>query len=127
MKYHFVITKISLKLIFTVGIVTVAIISVYSYLSIQAQGNDLLSQAELSANKLSETLKNSMNSSMLLNKQEQTHAIINASSEEPCILEIRIFNKEGRIMYSSQKDAMGKMVNKKAESCYACHTADEPI
>ncbi|NNJ52137.1 MAG: HAMP domain-containing protein [Ignavibacteriaceae bacterium] len=127
MKFRQAKTKISLKLIITVGIVTAAIISVYSYLSIQAQRNELLSQAELSANKLSETLKKSMHSSMLLNKQDQTHAIINASSEEACILEIRIFNKEGRIMYSSQKDAIGEMVDKKTESCYACHTADEPI
>jgi two-component system NtrC family sensor kinase len=127
MKFRQAKTKISLKLIITVGIVTAAIISVYSYFSIQSQRNDLISQAELSANKLSETLKKSMHSSMLLNKQEQTHAIINASSEEACILEIRIFNKDGRIMYSSQNDAIGEMVDKKAESCYACHTADEPI
>jgi two-component system NtrC family sensor kinase len=127
MNFRRAITKISLKLILTVGIVTIAIISVYSYLSIQAQRNDLFSQAELSAYKLSETLKKSMHSSMLLNKQDQTHAIINASSEEACILEIRVFNKEGRIMYSSQKDAIGEMVDKKAESCYACHTADEPM
>ena len=122
-----VITKISLKLILTVGAVTIAIISVYSYLSIQAQRDELLSQAELSANKLSETLKKSMHSSMLLNKQDQTHAIINASSEEACILEIRVFNKDGRIMYSSKDNAIGEMVDKRAESCYACHTADEPI
>lgn len=127
MKIKQVITKISLKLILTVSVVTVAIISVYSYINLKAQSEDLLTQAELAANKLSETLKNSMHFSMMLNQPEQTHAIINASADEPCILEIRVFNKEGMIMYSSQENAIGSMVDKNAEACYVCHTANEPI
>jgi two-component system NtrC family sensor kinase len=68
-----------------------------------------------------------MHFSMMLNQPEQTHAIINASADEPCILEIRVFNKEGMIMYSSQETAIGTMVDKNAEACYVCHTANEPI
>jgi two-component system NtrC family sensor kinase len=127
MKLKQAFTKISLKLILTVGLVTAAIISVYSYINLKSQSEDLLTQAELAANKLSETLKNSMHFSMMLNQPEQTHAIINASADEPCILEIRVFNKEGMIMYSSQETAIGTMVDKNAEACYVCHTANEPI
>ncbi len=122
-----VITKISLKLILTVGIVTVAIISVYSYFSIQAQRDELLSQAEVYANKLSETIKNSTHLSMLENRSDQTHHIINTIAQEPGLREIRIFNKEGRIIFSSQKEVIGQMVDKNAESCYACHTENEPL
>ncbi len=122
-----VITKISLKLILTVGAVTIAIISVYSYLSIQAQRNELLSQAEVYANKLSETIRNSTNLSMLQNRSDQTHRIINTIAQEPGLREIRIFNKEGRIMFSSQPEFIGGMVDKNAESCYACHTENEPL
>ncbi len=120
-------TKISLKLIFTVGIVTIAIISVYSFLSIQAQRNELLSQAEVYASKLSETIRNSTHLSMLEYRTDQTHNIINTISQEPGIREIRIFNKEGRIMFSSQKEFIGEMVDQKAEACFACHTANEPL
>lgn len=122
-----VITKISLKLILTVGAVTIAIISVYSYLSIQAQRNELLSQAEVYANKLSETIRNSTHLSMLQNRSDQTHRIINTIAQEPGLREIRIFNKEGRIMFSSQPEFIGQMVDKNAESCYACHTENEPL
>jgi signal transduction histidine kinase len=31
------------------------------------------------------------------------------------------------IMYSSQENAIGTMVDKNAEACYVCHTANEPI
>jgi len=126
-KFRQAFTKISLKLIFTVGIVTIAIFSVFSFFSIQAQRNELLSQAEVYASKLSETIRNSTHLSMLENRSDQTHNIINTISQEPGLQEIRIFNKEGRIMFSSQKEFIGEMVDQKAEACYACHTANEPL
>jgi len=127
MKLKQAFTKISLKLILTVGVVTIAIISVYSFVSIQAQRDELLSQTEIYANKLSETIRNSTNLSMLENRSDQTHRIINTIAQEPGLREIRIFNKEGRIMFSSQKEFIGNMVDKNAEACYACHTANEPL
>lgn len=127
MKIGKAFTKISLKLIITVGIVTIAIISIYSYFNIQAQRNELLTQAEIYANKLSETVRNSTHLSMLENRSDQTHYIINTIAQEPGLREIRIFNKEGRIMFSSQKEFIGEMVDKNAEACYACHTANEPL
>lgn len=127
MKIKQAFTKISLKLIFTVGIVTIAIISVFSFFSIQAQRNELLSQAEIYASKLSETIRNSTHLSMLENRSDQTHNIINTISQEPGLQEIRIFNKEGSIMFSSQKEFIGEMVDKNAEACYGCHTANEPL
>ena len=105
MNFKQAVTKISLKLIIAVGIVTIAIISVYSFVNIQAQRNELLSQAEVYANKLSETIRNSLHLSMLENRSDQTHQIINTIAQEPGLKEIRIFNKEGRIMFSSQKES----------------------
>ena len=127
MKTKDFISKIGLKLIVAVGIITIVIIGAFSYFSIQAQSDALLSQAEIQANKLSETIKNSTHSSMLQNKRDEIHTIINAISQETSIREIRVLNKEGRIMFSSQNDLIGKMVDKQAESCYACHTADKPL
>jgi two-component system NtrC family sensor kinase len=64
---------------------------------------------------------------MLLNKRDQTHAIINTVGKEPFIREIRLLNKDGMVMFSSNNELIGEMVDKKAESCYACHTANEPL
>jgi len=120
-------TKIGLKLIIAVGLVTALIIGVYSFLNTRWQTEVLLTQAEVHANKLSDAIKNSTYSSMLLNKREQIHEIINTVGQEPFIREIRLLNKEGRIMFSSKKELIGEMVDKNAESCYACHTANEPL
>jgi two-component system NtrC family sensor kinase len=116
-----------LKLVIAVGAITIAIVGVFAYLSISAQNDALLSQAGLHANKLSEAIKNSTLSSMLENKRDEVHAIIDTVSHEPSIMEIRILNKEGVVTFSSRKDLIGRMVDKHAESCYACHTANQPL
>jgi len=120
-------TRIGSKLIIAVGIITIVIIGVFSYFSITAQSDALLSQAGIHANKLSDAIKNSTLTSMLENKKEEIHAIINTVSHEPSIQEIRILNKEGVVTFSSRENSTGKMVDKRAESCYACHTENQPL
>ena len=128
MKPDEILTRIGLKLIFAVAAITIAIIGVFSYLSISAQRDALLSQAGMHANKLSEAIKNSTLTSMLENKREEVHAIINTVSAEPSITEIRILNKEGLVTFSSRGELVGKSVDKRAESCYACllYTSPSP-
>ena len=121
------VTKIGLKLIIVVGVITVFIIGVFSYFSISAQTDALISQAGSNANQLSDAIKNSTLTSMLENKREEVHAIINTVSHDSSITEIRILNKEGVVRFSSRSDLIGKMVDKRAESCYACHTENAPL
>ena len=127
MRLDEILTRIGLKLVIAVGFITIAIVGVFAYLSISAQSDALLSQAGLHANKLSEAIKNSTLTSMLENKREEVHAIIDTVSHEPSIMEIRVLNKEGVVTFSSRKDLIGRMVDKRAESCYACHTENQPL
>ena len=121
------VTKIGLRLIVAVGAITALIIGAFSYLSIRAQTGALISQAGMNANQLSEAIKNSTLTSMLENKRDEVHAIINTVSHDSSITEIRIFNKEGVVTFSSRRGSIGKMVDKRAESCYACHTENAPL
>ena len=120
-------TKIGSKLIVAIGVITIVINGAFSYFSIRAQSEALISQAEIHANKLSDAIKNSIFTSMLENKKEEIQAIVNTVSHEPSIMEIRIFNKEGMVTFSSRANLIGTMVDKRAEGCYACHAANEPL
>jgi len=79
------------------------------------------------AHQLSETINSSMRQYMLANQREQLHETINAIGGHHGICGVRIFNKEGFIMYSAKAEDIGTMVDKEAESCYACHTVDQPL
>jgi two-component system NtrC family sensor kinase len=55
------------------------------------------------------------------------HRIINTIGKQKSIEKIRIFNKEGEIIFSTDSLDTGKMVDKQTEACYACHAADQPL
>lgn len=119
--------KISYKLILAVGSAIVIIIAIFSYIIISSQQKALISQIALSAHQLSETVKSSTKYDMLLNQRESVHRIIDTIGQQDGIEKVRIFNKEGKIIYSSDKREVGSMVDKQTEACYACHTADQPL
>jgi two-component system NtrC family sensor kinase len=119
--------KTSTKLILAVGIATIIIIMVFSYINVRAQSSVLLSEVERHANQLSETIKSGTKYAMLLNHREQISETIKTIGAQEFIQEIRIFDKEGVNIYSSDLDSVGTMVDKKAEACYVCHSADQPL
>jgi sensor histidine kinase regulating citrate/malate metabolism len=119
--------KIGFKLIVVVGLTTIITIGIFAYINIRTQRNNLLAEVERHAMQLSETVRNSTRYDMLLNQQERIHIVINDIGSDPAIDEVRVLNKEGKIIYSSKKENIGRMVDKQAESCYACHAADRPL
>jgi len=118
--------KISHKLI-AVGIVTIAIVGVFSYFITQSNQRAFILKVEHYANQLSEMIKSSTKSDMLFYRRERVHEIIDTIGQQEGIEKVRIFNKEGFIIYSSDQTGIGTMVDKRAEACYGCHTADQPL
>ncbi len=119
--------KISLKLIWVVSITAILIIGIYSYFNVKSQSDVLQSEVERHANQLSESVKNSTRYVMLLNQRDHIQEMITRIGKDPAISNVRILNKEGEIIYSAHKDDIGKMLDKRAESCYACHVENKPL
>jgi len=118
--------KISQKLI-AVGSITIAIVGVFSFFIIKSQQSTYIMRVEHNAHQLSEMIKNSTKFDMLYYRREHVHNIIDTIGQQEGIEKVRIFNKEGKIIYSSDRSVIGTMVDKHAEACYACHTADQAL
>ena len=119
--------RITSKLIFAVGCVAIVVILIFAYFIIHAQKKALISQVEHNANQLSETVKSSTKYDMLLNQRDRIHRIIDSIGQQEGIEKVRIFNKEGEIIYSSDKKEINTMVDKRAEACYVCHSSGQPL
>ncbi len=119
--------KIGTRLILIVSFTVILIISVFAYFNIQSHSDNLISEVERHSNQLSETVKNTMRFDMLLNNREHIRCVLNTVGKEEGIKYIRILNKKGEIIYSTDTTQLGMMLDKKAESCYACHAENEPL
>ncbi|MCA9523237.1 MAG: HAMP domain-containing protein, partial [Myxococcales bacterium] len=122
-----VLQRISSKLILATVLGVVVVIAVFAWIISHSQEQALTSHVKESAVQLSETVKRSAKYDMLVNRRESVHQIIDTIGRQEGIEKVRIFNKEGAIIYSSDKKEVGKLVNKRHEKCYACHAADKPL
>jgi two-component system NtrC family sensor kinase len=120
-------TKISYKLIVAVGAVAMVIIGIFAFVILDAHQTQLISELSRSADQLSKTVKSSTKYDMLMNQQESVHRIITTIGKQDGIQKVRIFNKEGAIIFSTDPSDHNQMVDKKAEACYACHAANQPL
>lgn len=119
--------KIGFRLIFVVSFTALIIIGVFAYFNVKSQSNSLLSEVERHANQLGETVISSTRFDMMLNQRDRIQQTINSIGTQPQIRDVRIINKFGEIIYSSDSLNINELVDKKAESCYACHAEDEPL
>src|SRR4051812_45200169 len=80
-----------------------------------------------SAERLSDLNVQSTKHEMLRNDREALYHAICNMGREPGIRRIRIFNKDGRISFSTENGEVGTVVDKQAEACYGCHAQGVPL
>ncbi len=110
----------------TAGLVAAAA-AVLVVLGLRAQERHVLLEAVRSAALLSETVKSSTHLHMLQDRRQDAYAVMENIGRQEGIESVRIFNKEGRVTFSTRRPEIGSLVDKRAESCYACHAAGQPI
>ncbi|MDZ4797895.1 MAG: ATP-binding protein [Bryobacteraceae bacterium] len=81
----------------------------------------------VSAERLSDIVVRGTRHEMLRNDREALYHTIGEAGREPGMRRIRIFNKEGRISFSTDTSEVGKVVDKQAEACYGCHAQGVPL
>jgi two-component system NtrC family sensor kinase len=119
--------SIEFKIIVSVAIITIVINSFIAYLYLSFQSQHLDETILRSASQLSETIKKSIKYDMLENRKEHAYRIMETIGQQEGIEKVRIYNSEGKIVFSTFKKEQGTMVDKKAEACYACHSEAKPL
>jgi two-component system NtrC family sensor kinase len=102
-------------------------ISIFAWFNIQSQSSSLLNEVERHARQLSDAVKSDTEYDMLRNDRDRIHESIRRIGQQESIDRVRVFNKSGEVIYSSDPAEIGKMVDKQAESCYRCHSAGKPL
>jgi hypothetical protein len=64
---------------------------------------------------------------MLHNDRKRIQDSIRRIGNQETIDGIRVFNKAGEVIYSSNPAEVGLMVDMEATSCYRCHLTDTPV
>ncbi len=120
-------SRIDTQIILAVGAVTALTIGTLGVLVVRAHRAALIAELQTSADQLSETIKSATLHDMLANSRENLQRQMDTIGSQRGIRNVRVYNKEGRIVFSSDRSEVGRSVDKRAEACYACHAADRPL
>jgi histidine kinase len=110
-----------------VGLIFLVAVLALTFYLVSLQEKQAFERMADNVNQFSDTVKRSTHYSMLKNQRESLHKIIEAIGAQSGVEKIRVFNKTGAIMFSSQKGDIGTYVDLEAEACYGCHRIDQPL
>jgi histidine kinase len=115
------------KLIVSVGIILLLIISTWAYFSIKYQKDRMHKDIVRETERLSNTIKLGAHYAMMLNARDDINQIIMNIGKQEGIENIRIYNKQGEIKFSNWPSEVDQTSNIKSESCAVCHQSDPPL
>jgi len=119
--------SLSAKLISLLVLIMLVIFALLGYLTIRLHRQHLEAAALTSAERVSDVIKRSTSYYMLRNDREGLYHAMATMADEPGMVRVRIFDREGRISYSSTPLEISRVVDKNEEACYGCHAQSQPL
>lgn len=105
----------------------VVIFALLGYVNVRLHRQHLEQNTLLSAERISDVIKQSTTDYMLRNDREGLYRTIQTIASQPGMEKIRIFDQDGRINYTTDASEQNHIVNKSAEACYGCHAQSQPL
>lgn len=118
--------SLSAKLIALLLAALLASFSLFGYLNIRLHRKHLEDATLRSAERVGDTLKRSMSYYMLHNDRTGLVEMMETISGQPGIVRVRIFDRDGRINFSTDQHEVNQQYDRDAEVCSGCHVQDPP-
>lgn len=118
--------RLAYRLIISLTVVIVVAEGISGYLSVRTEEELLLNSMITGVDQLSRAITSATWHAMLADNRQAAYEVMQTIATKQGIDRIRIFNKEGRIMFSTRGE-QNQQVDKKAEECHLCHATDEPL
>ena len=115
------------RLIVLVGLVLFVCIFTWAYFNINYQKENRLQSIIESCDRLGNTIKLGTHYAMMLNSRDDINEITKNIGKQEGIENIRIYNKQGQIKFSSFSSEVDKRTSIKAEACDICHRTEPPL
>lgn len=114
--------SLSVKL-FAILLVVVGLgFGVSGWLTVRKHTDTLMAQILMSADRVADLLQSATYNGMMRNQRETVREIIQTIGREPGVDGIRIYNKVGEIIVSTDSTEQFERVDLRAEACIACHS-----
>jgi two-component system NtrC family sensor kinase len=118
--------RLAQKLILSLTVIVIIIAAISGLINVQTEERQLLHGMILGADQLSNSITSATWHAMLANHREDAYQVMQTIALKQGIDRIRIFNRGGRIMFSTSPEDANITVDRSAETCSMCHSALQP-
>ncbi len=117
--------QLASKLIISLTLIVIISGGIAGIINVKGEELQLLNSMILGADQLSKGITSATWKAMLADRRDDAYDVIQTIAMKQGINRIRIFNKDGHLMFSTRQDE-NKEVDKKAEVCTPCHQSLQP-
>jgi PAS domain S-box-containing protein len=115
--------SLAFKLILWIGLVFIISLKLFFYLENASDRKMMVDQMKEEAYRLSDIIKRSTYFDMLRARSNELQEVLETIGAQEDVRKVRIIVR-GCVKMSSHKQEVGREVDKKAESCYDCHSIE---
>ena len=116
--------KLGPKLIFSLTILIVAISGISGYLNFRTHKKQLVETMILGADQLSRSITSATWHAMLDDDRKAAYQIMRVIADKQGVDRIRMYNREGRMVFSTDPSEQTALASSTSEVCASCHSKD---
>jgi two-component system NtrC family sensor kinase len=114
-------SSLGVRLLIPLLLIVAVVLSIHALTSFRAMKDHFQRFAASEADRSSAFIRRATHDGMLLNRLDEVQATIEHIAEEPEISAIRIYDKQGRIVLSSDRREIGRRASVSMAPCSKCH------
>ena len=115
--------RLDFKLIFSLTILIVAISCISGYLNFRMQKDRLVEAMVLGADQLSRSITSATWHAMLDDDRKAAYEMMRVIADKQGVDRIRMFNREGRLVFSTDAQERPSLASPSSDVCISCHGA----
>jgi len=119
------IQSLSIRLIVLLSVLVLGAIAVLANLNYVVHSEQAEQRVELWAANFAELIRRSTRHAMMENDRRRVEQIVTDIGAEANVRAVRIYNKRGDVVHSTDKAEIGRRVDEEAEACAACHVGGD--
>ena len=119
--------RLSFRLSLALGFGAAVVLLGLGAWNLRLQRAHLTDLVGMSAEGSAETIRRATRGAMLHARPEEVARILDDIAAQESVRRIRIFDKQGGIITSTEAGEVGNFVDKSAEMCWGCHAREQPL
>lgn len=115
--------SIGLKLWLGVAVSTTCVLLASSYLGMRRTKQLWVRSLEENSARTGAVMERALRYAMLSSRKDDLHASLAMIATEPAVESLRMHDKNGRVLFSTRREEIGKRARVDSEACVVCHQA----